>query len=225
MKNLKFFTIAAAFSILGISPASSATIFTDADAFSGATSGVTTETFDADISGPGLFDPNATIVFAGGTTSTASNNRQFNEVMDGAFFGGTRAGRTDEFDNTITFDFGREITAFGGFFTDASPILVSGMFDGALTEFLLGDIRSDDGFIGLTSTTGFSEIIFSTNTGGFLPFGNPTVSLQAINFGLDDFSTGEASAGISPIPLPASALLLLGALGGLGATRKLRRRK
>ncbi len=222
MNTLKCIALAAGLGCIGFLPASAATVFVDSAAFAAATTDIETETFDANITGPTVFNPNTAITFANGFTSTATTNQQFNEVRNGAFRGGTRAGINDTFDRTITFNFGSNITAFGGTFTNPAPIIVSGLFDGVQSSFLLGDFRTDTGFFGLTSTTGFSTLTFSTNTGGFLPFGNPTVSVQAINFTLDDLSTGQAN--VAPVPLPASALLLLGAFGGLGAIRKLRRR-
>lgn len=224
MKTIKSFALAASLCTIAVSSASAAT-FTDASAFASATTNIQTETFDNNIAQPGLFDT-PVITFNNGTTSAARNSQQFNRVTDGVFIGGTRAGRDDSFDNTISFDFGRQVTAFGADFMGASEIMVSGMFDGLSQSFLLGDLRSDDGFVGLTSTTAFSTITFSTDAGGFLPFGNPTVSLQAKNFRLDNLALGDADAGnpISPVPLPASALMLLSAFGGIGAMRKLRKR-
>lgn len=225
MNILQTTVIAASATLAFVASASAATIFTDGTAFAAAITDTKVETFDDRIVGPTVFNPNTAITFAGGIVSTASNNQQFNEVNNGAFIGGTRAGRTNDFDRTITFDFGRDITAFGGFFTSASNIQVSGVFDGVANTFLIGDSRTDNGFFGLTSTTAFRTLSFSTDTGGFLPFGNPTVSIQAINFGLDDLTTGNAvAAAPSPVPLPASALLLLGAVSGLGGLRKMRRR-
>lgn len=226
MSCFKTFVIATGVSAVSISAAAAATTFTDVSAFGAATTNLTTENFDNDIAGPTVFDTDTTITFDSGTTSTATNNQQFNEVDDGQFRGGTRAGRTDEFDRTITFDFGTSITAFGGLFEGASDIIISGIFDGQQESLLIGDIRSDDGFFGLTSSTGFSTVTFSTDTGGFLPFGNPTVSLQAINFRLDDLMTGDALDVAPPaVPLPASVLMLLSAVGGMGAIRRFSRRR
>lgn len=225
MNILQTTAIAASVTLAFVASASAATIFTDGTAFDAAVTDTTIETFDARIVGPTVFNPNTAVTFAGGITSTATSNQQFNEVRNGAFVGGTRAGRTNDFDQIITFDFGRDVTAFGGLFTGASNIQVSGVFDGVANTFLIGDSRTDNGFFGLTSTTAFRTVSFSTDTGGFLPFGNPTVSLQAINFGLDDLTIGTAVvAAPAPVPLPASALLLLGAVGGLGGLRKLLRR-
>ena len=216
--------VSAALFVAGIAaaaPSFGASILTDADVFAMNTSDVTVETFDNRIVGPTVFDSNTTITFDGGITSTATTNQQFNEVRDGAFRGGTRRGRSAEFDQTLTFDFGREITAFGGDFTGAGGILVSGMFEGMTQTFAIGDsLMNGTGFFGLISDTAFSSVTFSTNQGGFLPFGNPTVSLQAINFRLDNLAAGSAAGNqVPPIPLPASALLLMAGLGGFGALR------
>lgn len=224
MKTTSLLSFAAILSMIMVSSASAAT-FTNADAFEAATTNIQTETFDNSIAQPGLFST-PVITLDNGTTSTARNTQQFNRVTNGVFMGGTRAGRDDTFDNTIIFDFGRQVTAFGADFFGANDIMISGMFDGQSRSFLLGDLRGDDGFVGLTSSTAFSTITFSTDAGGFLPFGNPTVSIQAKNFSLDNLALGDAVAGdpMSPVPLPASALMLLTALGGVGAMRKLRQR-
>lgn len=219
MSILKSAAFAAGLGVAAIAPATAATVFTDAGTFNAATTGVRTETFDAPIPGRSVFDANRTITFAGGATSTASSNQQNNKVDTGSFAGGVRAGRTNAFDQTLTFDLDRDVTAFGAVFMDAAEIMVSGMFDGSAMSFLIGDSRAGNGFFGLTSGTAFRTITFSTDAGGFLPFGNPTVSLQAKNFRLDDLATGDVLAP-APVPLPASALLLLGAVGGLGAVRR-----
>lgn len=224
MKTTRSLALAASFCTIAVSSASAAT-FTDAGAFATATTNIQTETFDTTIAQPGLFG-RPVITFNNGTTSTARNTQQFNRVTGGVFMGGTRAGRDDSFDNTIIFDFGRPVTAFGADFIGAAEIMISGMFDGQLQSFLLGDLRGDDGFVGLTSSTAFNTITFSTDAGGFLPFGNPTVSLQAKNFRLDNLALGDAATGdpVSPVPLPASVLMLLSAFGGLGTLRKIRQR-
>ena len=224
MKPTRSLALAATLCTIALSSASAAT-FTNAGAFASATTNIQTETFDDNIAQPGLFGT-PVITFDNGTTSTARNTRQFNRVTDGVFIGGTRAGRDDSFDNTIIFDFDRQVTAFGADFIGAAEIMISGMFDGQTQSFLLGDLRSEDGFVGLTSSTAFSTITFSTDAGGFLQSGNHTVSVQAKNFRLDNLALGDAAPGdpMSPVPLPASALMLLSALGGFGALRKIRQR-
>ena len=215
--------LAAALGLFAATAAPAATTFTDAAAFGAATTGVTVETFDDRIA-DAVLGPNVPITFANGTTSAVTVVGQINRVQDGRFTGGTRRGRDASFDQTVRFDFGREVTAFGGDFTSLDGIVVSGVFDGMAESVRIEEqLGAQAGFFGLTSTTPFRTVTFSTVTGGFLPFGNPTVSLQAKNFGLDNLALGDAAGGTPVVPLPATALLLLGGLGGLGALRAARR--
>ena len=76
------------------------------------------------------------------------------------------------------------------------------------------------------SLTSGTEQFLSTSFAGSGPAFSETLFFEWSNFeNVRQVDVGIASAPISPVPLPASALLLLGGLGGLGGLSALRRRK
>jgi hypothetical protein len=74
-------------------------------------------------------------------------------------------------------------------------------------------------------TSGTEQFLSTSFAGAGLAF-SETLFFEWSNFeNVRQVDVGIASAPISPVPLPASALLLLGGLGGLGGLSALRRRK
>ena len=147
-------TFAAALLVAG--GVNAASVYTDQSEFS-ALPGVTTiDTFDDEVA------TDTTITFKSGVTATKSSDgvpATLNRVKFDKYTGHVKR---DDF-RTITLDFGSEITGFGADFSGLSSLMVTGNFDGVNETVSIFDAVGANGFFGLTSTTGFQTVTFTTN--------------------------------------------------------------
>ncbi|MEM1331782.1 MAG: VPLPA-CTERM sorting domain-containing protein [Planctomycetota bacterium] len=174
-----------------------------------------TETFDNDIPG------RVSITFDNGTTSTLSGGSldfaASDNVVSGGMFQGTVDGGGSDGALLLTLDFGAPVIGFGADFTSGGNSDLIGE-DNSAVEFSV-----DDGvtFFDLTDVLGASE--------GFLGVLDPTAPFQTVQFRSNSTSVDDGSFGVdnlvlasdtAAVPVPASALLLAAAFGGLGVLRR-----
>ena len=202
--------------VLASGIASATTVFTDRTLFEAAVGPLTTETFDNSIGTA------STIVFDGGITSTKSSDGippTLNRVELGVFSGFVAR---DDFRN-ISFTFLNPIFAFGADFRDVESLFVSGLFDNTNEKLSISDtFAGSSGFFGLSSTSSFTQILFTTNAGVVLfPGGSP---LGGDSFDVDNLSV-SSSAAISPVPIPAAFPLLAAGISAMGIMGWRKRRK
>lgn len=176
-----------------------------------------TETFDSDIPG------GVSITFDNGTTSMLSGGNlglaNIDNFVIGGVFQGVVDGDGDAGALLLTLDFGAPVIGFGADFTSGgNPSFPSGDDNNSGVEFSV-----DDGltFFDLTDALGASE--------GFLGVLDPMAPFQTVQFRSSSDVSSDGSFGIdnlilasdaAAIPLPASALLLVAAFGGLGILRR-----
>ncbi|MEL6207291.1 MAG: VPLPA-CTERM sorting domain-containing protein [Pseudomonadota bacterium] len=175
-----------------------------------------TETFDNDIPG------GVSITFENGTTSTLSGGSlqfaAFGNAVTGGVFQSVVDGDGNSRPLLLTLDFGAPVIGFGADFTSGVSLGVQVGDNGGI-EFSV-----DDGvtFFDLTDALGASE--------GFLGVVDPMAPFQTVQFRSSSVFSREGSFGIdnlvlahsdiAAVPVPASALLLASALGGLGLVRR-----
>ncbi len=203
----RLFAGALLFSVLLLQPLGAVTIFVDSgfdrSAWTASVSGVTTDTFTADIA------QSDTLNFASGIQSIAvtplGSPNHF--VGSGRFSGTLRpAASVSTGYLTFTWTFPVAVTAFGADFFSiggSRQVSVQGTFDGGLEAFDLralftGDGGLDQGFFGLTSTTPFSSITL-------IALGTSTNDA----FTVDNAAFGTANA--TAVPEPSTLVLFGGA--------------
>jgi hypothetical protein len=204
--------LAAAIALAAALPATAAT-FTDEATFLAAAPGATSEDFEGS-----SFD-GTTISFGGGTITCAGGS--FCDSFFGLSFGGGLAlsGINAPFFGTpdiLTFVFAAPINAFGIFIGGAGDVgtqnLTAELSDGTILDVLTdytngsGTFVGNTNFFGVTSATPFTSVSFAGE-----PIGDGVF--------FDDMSF-RTDRSVAPIPLPATALLLAGAVLGLGAIRR-----
>lgn len=175
-----------------------------------------TETFDNDIPGQ------VSITFDNGTTSTLSGGTLSFPEFDNVVTGGVFQGTVVEFGlgaKLLTLDFGAPVIGFGAdFISGGNPDLLAGgdnsgvelSVDDGVTFFDLTDVLgASEGFLGVVDLMAPFQTV---------QFRNNTVDLTTGVFGIDNLIL--ASTDTAAVPVPASALLLAAALGGLGVLRR-----
>ncbi|MEC9434717.1 MAG: VPLPA-CTERM sorting domain-containing protein [Pseudomonadota bacterium] len=190
------------------------TTYVDETAFLAAAGSVTTETFDGFVSDASFYNTSLDVgdfVIAATTSSVPTN---FNEIDASPYefvnLGSPYAKIGIDDGDTVTLTFDAPITAFGALFYGVnddelrSQITVAG-------ETVAHPVTSGSVFayFGLISDTPFSVLTFTGLSDGG----------EAMAF--DDATYSAISA---PVPVPAAAPLLAGALGGLGLLARRRRR-
>ncbi|MBD1203953.1 MAG: VPLPA-CTERM sorting domain-containing protein [Rhodobacteraceae bacterium] len=204
---------------LTVSASAATTSYTDATAFATAAGTLQVETF----AGETARSLAGTQDFGAFTTTLDSDvGGPFNVVMTS---GGVNAlGLTNENlqvgllgGDTLTIKFKTAVIAFGGMFAGVNNGLTGRLrseflVGGVLSEWLGRTNNSDAGltarFFGIVSSTPFTEVTFR---------GLP----RSEGFGMDDLRWASAP---TPVPLPASGLLLMGAMlaAGLFGRRRAR---
>lgn len=197
--------------------AGAATVFADRDGFNAAAGPLSTEMFD------NVIRSGRAITFDNGTVSTRVGGATANQVNNGRFLG-TVVAEDKRVPEKLTFDFAEGTTAFGADFgalgepfTRTGPSLfLTGLFDGILQTFSIGDVTGENGFFGLTSSTAFSSVTFTTQNPSFV---------GRENFNLDNLALSDNTPVVAPVPLPAGLPLLVGALGIFGFAKRRRAAK
>ncbi|MEM6934139.1 MAG: VPLPA-CTERM sorting domain-containing protein [Pseudomonadota bacterium] len=218
---MRHLTIVAAILIASAAQATPVTVMS-LEEFNTAIGGASTstETFDNEVPG------GVSITFDDGTTSTlAGGNLDFAEfdnlVTGGVFQGVVEGGGEIVGALLLTFDFGAPVIGFGADFTsggNSDPALgpdndnsgVEFSVDGGVTFFDLTDmLGASEGFLGVVDLMAPFQTV---------QFRNNSTNVTEGSFGVDNLVL--ASSDTAAVPVPASALLLAAALGGLGVLRR-----
>ncbi|MEO1316955.1 MAG: VPLPA-CTERM sorting domain-containing protein [Pseudomonadota bacterium] len=218
MKNLAIF---AAFMTAASAQAAPVTVTSLAD-FNTAIAGAptSTETFDSDVAG------GVSIAFANGTTSTLSGGSLAFAAVDNSVTGGVFQGLVDGDGSTgalfLTLDFGTPVIGFGADFTSGGNPSFPGADDNSGVEFSLdGGTTFFDLTDELGASEGFLGVIDLMSTFQTVLFRSSSIDSDEGSFGVDNLILANTT---TEIPVPASALLLAAALGGLGIACRRRRR-
>lgn len=185
--------------LLSTTAVSAATFFTDRVSFNAATQTLALEDFNDNTLAPGLgITTGVGQILLGDWIDTVSR----------PVVGTVTAAPT-------TFTFSTGMTAFGGGFDLSTIGLTSGLqfvLDG-VTVLSTQLATATPTFFGFVTDTAFTTV---TLRGGTL--GLPSTPAQ--NYRMNDMSFGTAAPILpAPVPLPASLVLLLAGLGGLGMMR------
>lgn len=212
---MKSFFAAAFFGLLMAGAGSAATTsYTNATAFAAAAGTLQLENFRGEVRGSSLA---GTRDFGGFTTTLNSSvtDPAFNVVggpssLNSAGLPGTNLQIGLLEGETFTFTFDSAITAFGALFANVNDFFPRSTFSGGgTTDWLPVVNRFGARFFGIVSDTPFTTV---TITGGLFTEG----------FGIDNVRWAAAPVP-TPVPLPASGILLLGAVLAVGAIGRRRR--
>lgn len=212
---MKSFIVAAFLGLFAAAPVAAATTsYTNATAFAAAAGTLQVENFAGEVRGSSL----AGTRDWGGFTTTLNSELTgplFNVVggpasLNAAGLTGTNLQVGLLQGETFTFTFASAITAFGALFANVNDFgLRSSFSGGGSTDWLPAVNRFGARFFGIVSDTPFTTV---TITGGLFSEG----------FGIDNVRWALAPP--TPVPLPASGVLLLGALLAAGAIGRRRAR-
>lgn len=214
---MKSFIVAAFFGLFAAAPVAAATTsYTNATAFAAAAGTLQLETFAGEARGSSLAGTRDWGGFTTTLNSTVTDPR-FNIVggpssLNSSGLTGTNLQVGLRQGETFTFTFASAITAFGALFANVNDFALRSSFSGGGTTDWLPVVNGFGAqFFGIVSDTPFTTV---TITGASRLF--------AEGFGVDNVRWALAPP--TPIPLPASGVLLLGALLAAGAMGRRRAR-
>ena len=175
--------------------------FTDRTAFEAATSGLSFQGFEDSQTGPTVTYPGFTATETGGVNFITNTN--VNSVLNAVTEGAGAIWYDDNGGSILTFAFNAALNAFGVDLTTSGPSTINIMSSAFDTNV---DVSGNFTFFGVIADSNFSSVVFNAS-------GGPNVGFDALAYGTSD----------GVVPLPASGLLLAGAIGMLGLRRRKKR--